>query len=261
MNHYDEFGLTPSASSEEIRRTYRAVSRLLHPDTHSDERLKALADFQMKRANEVFALLLDPERRRAYDAAVLPRLELSPLPAPYWPRSEGWASHINLGHGFWLLIAVMIVASFVWYVRAGWSDPAMIAPVADAAPALPPETDSSIAGTWFHYPGTGDADSFAPPDAVLRVNATGQIIEGNYEERSSPADRPVLAPLTLRLQGQFAGSRSANLAWSADDGSRGEMDLYMQTPSMIRATWWTTKLGRRARAASGASLLTRQPLP
>ncbi len=42
--------------------------RLLHPDQHTDLALKAAADGQLKRLNQIYAVLADPERRRRYNA-------------------------------------------------------------------------------------------------------------------------------------------------------------------------------------------------
>jgi len=70
VNYYDELGLAPEASSEQIHQAYRALARLLHPDQVSDEKLKRIAECQLKRLNELHATLSDPERRAAYDASL-----------------------------------------------------------------------------------------------------------------------------------------------------------------------------------------------
>lgn len=70
MNFYEELGLSRSASLAEIRQAYRGLARLLHPDQCQDLQLRGLAEIQMKRLNQLFAVLSDPEARRRYDASL-----------------------------------------------------------------------------------------------------------------------------------------------------------------------------------------------
>jgi len=41
MNYYEELGLRPSASAEEIRQAYRELARLLPPDQQREEGLRS----------------------------------------------------------------------------------------------------------------------------------------------------------------------------------------------------------------------------
>ena len=68
MNYYEELGLPPSASPEEIRQAYKSLARLLHPDRQSDTHLRKMAELQMTRLNDILAELSDPVRRQRYDA-------------------------------------------------------------------------------------------------------------------------------------------------------------------------------------------------
>ena len=70
MNFYEEFGLSPSASAEEIAQAHKRLARLLHPDQLQDEDLRRLAECQMKRLNAIYAVLSDPQQRLAYPLAV-----------------------------------------------------------------------------------------------------------------------------------------------------------------------------------------------
>lgn len=136
MNYYDELGLTPEASAEEIHQAYRNLARLLHPDQHHDENLRRLAESQMKRLNAVHAILSDPLQRRRYDLSLREEHGASErlVPVVVTPASEapGRPAWLSASHGFWLLIALIATATLLWYFR---SPPAP----RDPSPALPSE--------------------------------------------------------------------------------------------------------------------------
>ncbi|MBD2462131.1 J domain-containing protein [Oscillatoria sp. FACHB-1407] len=67
-NYYQVLGLTPSASVQQIRRTYRELSKLYHPDTTELPDAIATAKFQL--LNEAYATLSSPEKRAAYDLKI-----------------------------------------------------------------------------------------------------------------------------------------------------------------------------------------------
>ncbi|MEB3278262.1 MAG: DnaJ domain-containing protein [Lyngbya sp.] len=66
--YYDLLGLHPSASSIDIRRAYRELSKRYHPDTTELSKATATAKFQQ--LNEAYATLSNPERRLAYDLKI-----------------------------------------------------------------------------------------------------------------------------------------------------------------------------------------------
>jgi hypothetical protein len=70
ITFYEELGVTPAASSEEIRDSFRLFVRLLHPDQQTDPLLKEIAEKQMRKLNRIYAVLSDPESRRRYDEAL-----------------------------------------------------------------------------------------------------------------------------------------------------------------------------------------------
>ena len=63
--HYAILELHPSASPLEIRKAYRDLSKLYHPDTTDLSPLEAKNKFQQ--LNEAYATLSNPERRSLYD--------------------------------------------------------------------------------------------------------------------------------------------------------------------------------------------------
>ncbi len=64
-NHYQILGLQPTASAIEIRRAYRELSKLYHPDTTNLPVNLAVQKFQ--ELNQSYGILSHPETRSNYD--------------------------------------------------------------------------------------------------------------------------------------------------------------------------------------------------
>jgi curved DNA-binding protein CbpA len=61
-NHYCTLGVSPSASSEEIKSAYRRCAREAHPDRRGSAE-------QFRAVQAAYILLIDPAKRARYDAA------------------------------------------------------------------------------------------------------------------------------------------------------------------------------------------------
>ena len=62
-DYYDVLGVGRTASSEEIKRSYRRLARQYHPDVNNE----AGAEAKFKEINEAYEVLSDDRRRAAYD--------------------------------------------------------------------------------------------------------------------------------------------------------------------------------------------------
>src|SRR5215470_6851967 len=62
-DYYKILEVSPAATLAEIKRSYRRLARLHHPDLNQQAR-----DTHIKRLNEAYKVLRDPARRAAYDA-------------------------------------------------------------------------------------------------------------------------------------------------------------------------------------------------
>ena len=66
--HYDQLGVKPTASVQQIRQAFRDLSKLYHPDTTQLPAAEATEKFQQ--LNEAYAILSSPDRRWTYDQQV-----------------------------------------------------------------------------------------------------------------------------------------------------------------------------------------------
>jgi hypothetical protein len=87
--HYDLLGVDPAAPADEIQRAYRLLAMRHHPDVAPEA-----DEATMAALNGAWAVLGDPDRRRAYDAGLRhPGAGPQARPAPPPPADEnaGWA--------------------------------------------------------------------------------------------------------------------------------------------------------------------------
>ncbi len=68
QNHYERLGIKPTASVQQIRRAFRDLSKLYHPDT--TELPSAIATVKFQQLNDAYATLSSPDKRFAYDQEI-----------------------------------------------------------------------------------------------------------------------------------------------------------------------------------------------
>ena len=75
MTYYEEFGISSSATPDEIRHAHRRLVKILHPDLQTEERTRKLAEIHTRRINAIAQILLHSEYRKDYDAGLLPHAD------------------------------------------------------------------------------------------------------------------------------------------------------------------------------------------
>ena len=242
-DYYEELGLSRQASPEEIRRTYRNLAWLLHPDRCQDDDMRRVAESQLKRLNAIVAVLLDPEQRRRYDESLQhcgdswPRkirslqMRLAALTAGR-PRRWIWAGGgiVLLGLVTWILVAKPSRAPRAVTVATSHQQPSVTE--RKAAPAA----------------------ARADPVPTLLPNAPQKAANSRNARDLAPPE-----PHTVETQTAVEHTRSESLASHAE--SPGEQASF-PTPSIAGATPSAPKppesspsSGRSARTYSGWWLL------
>ena len=82
---YTTFGISPSASQEEIRAAHRELVKRYHPDIYSTSEDKARATEKLQAINEAYAVLGNTELRRQYDAKRVEQLRREQSVAQHRP--------------------------------------------------------------------------------------------------------------------------------------------------------------------------------
>lgn len=153
LTYYDELGIAPNASPDQVRDAFRSLVRLIHPDHHTDEQLKAVAEFQMRKLNRIYGVLSDAERRRAYDFSL--EEERGPV-QPLMSEKLRSLSSSRVTNAFaWTAAAIVGIVVLTWVVTdgptigtAGISEkvPAAISPDAETG-ARGPDMATELART------------------------------------------------------------------------------------------------------------------
>ena len=75
MKYYEILDLPPEATEEQIKAAYRILVQLHHPDRlqQVSASVRAYAEERLKKINEAYRVLGDPDRRASYDATRRPR--------------------------------------------------------------------------------------------------------------------------------------------------------------------------------------------
>jgi curved DNA-binding protein CbpA len=116
QTYYDLLGLAPSASVQDIRRAYRELSKLYHPDT--TELSAAIATAKFQELNEAYATLSSPDRRMTYDlkigysrfSVIQPRSDLNQPSNGYQPWRSAYLDPTDRPLSAGELFALFILA-------------------------------------------------------------------------------------------------------------------------------------------------------
>ena len=67
LNHYERLNIAQDADQADIKKAFRKLAKVWHPDRHNNKR-KRRAAAKFKRIKEAYHTLVDPEKRKNYDS-------------------------------------------------------------------------------------------------------------------------------------------------------------------------------------------------
>ena len=83
LDYYAVLEVSTSATTTEIKKSYRRLARLHHPDLNQDA-----LDTHIKRLNEAYEVLRDPIKRTAYDTQRMEKKQRAEAQATYQHRQQ-----------------------------------------------------------------------------------------------------------------------------------------------------------------------------
>jgi len=66
-DYYETLGIDRNASDDEVKKAFRKLARVHHPDLHAGDQQKKVSEEKFKEINEAYEVLSDQEKRRRYD--------------------------------------------------------------------------------------------------------------------------------------------------------------------------------------------------
>lgn len=201
MTYYEELGVNGTASTDDIREAYKRLARLLHPDKMQDEKLRKLAECQMKRLNSIYETLTHPANRDAYDRSLRPAIVLlpeldtdssDPRPTVDWRRLwdwRWWVAKLRGPDGAWIG-AAFIVVFLILYSLADSS-------IQPAGSVVQPKSDVPESASRSE---SGRKPAAADPVQQLQLYAMQlqKLLEAARHERDEARQR--VAALEVRLR-------------------------------------------------------------
>lgn len=103
FTYYQQLGISPQASLDEIKTAYRNRARQVHPDSlpaDTPEVLRQLAQREFLQLQRAYRVLSDSQQRQAYDLSLKPlpsRPPVQVVPVPEPPPTPSWPTVLSAG--------------------------------------------------------------------------------------------------------------------------------------------------------------------
>jgi len=195
VDFYEELAVSRTASTEEIHRSYKRLARLFHPDRQADPEMRAAAELQMRRLNQILAVLTDPRERLRYDF-ILAGGTRPPVPPSFAKPRSRTLLRFDLNSAFWFALGAILVGALAAVVSTSEPPQAPLAEAVHPEPA-PPSADPAKADSL-----ESRIDEFRRRYPA-ETHATTAPVEGTGERRQTakrlaavhpPQPPPLAAP-------------------------------------------------------------------
>ena len=255
MNLYDDLGVRQGATPDEVREQYRVLVRLLHPDQFSDPVMKAAAEGQMRRVNEIVAVLTVPERLSQYETEALAPIVVQTPQAAAPSRRVPWNSLA------WGMAAMICAGAIVWV--SGHEAISAPPPAAEIRTVVIPQrvavkkpvAHNGFSGLWLYARHPDTSGKFSLPEFIeTNITERDGKVRGRYHSRYHGTDEAISPPVNFEFTGQADGE-SAQMPFTSDDGSRGEVRLRLISESELELVWTAT--GASSPSSGGTTILMR----
>src|SRR4051812_48261990 len=189
-DYYKILRVSKQASREEIKRAYRRLAVVFHPDKNPS--LESAALFQ--EINEAHATLSDPDKRLRYDQLLAqPYDTLSPAPQPKWHRDPAYRKRHQPGYRpppykpserLLMMAHLLKYQRMVTFAGIGWCVILMldfVLPYRYAKETVIPESERVISWEYHHVPNVvvtdkghqfpvpAEGSEFFPPGSVATI--------------------------------------------------------------------------------------------
>ena len=111
--YYSDLGVSPSATTDEIKAIYRALAKIYLPEVNREQ----AAATTFRRITTAYDVLSDPKRRRAYDAELSRKHRTAEQNKG--KRAIGWAVVTRNCQVFAEIVLVAAIGAYFLYERAG----------------------------------------------------------------------------------------------------------------------------------------------
>jgi len=203
MNYYEELGIPASAGADDIRKAYRMLSKMLHPDLQNNSEAQSMGKIQMSRINAIVDTLLDPQRRLQYDQS----LRAPPLMGtrsglmPQWrlPGRPWLAAAPVLSLLTTVAAAILLTLGTIWFLGGSL----LHLDTRTEGPRLSPQPEVSPRAANPIVPGAASRSAArvrhaimhaAPAEATIANHETSAVATPAEAPPEIPAPRPAPQP-------------------------------------------------------------------